>query len=45
MGAITPENPHLANTIGNIIFDYVFELVGEDKTPKITGMLIELPVE
>lgn len=29
--------------IGNIIFQYVEELVGNEHAPKITGMIIDLP--
>ena len=45
MPAITEKNPHLRTQVGQCIYDYVTMLVGPDKAPKITGMLIELPVE
>lgn len=38
-------NPHLKEQVGNLIFDYVQMIVGTEKAPKITGMLIELPVQ
>jgi len=31
--------------VGEFIFEYVEKLVGETKAPKITGMLIDLPIE
>ena len=29
--------------IGNFIYDFVEKFVGEERAPKITGMLIDLP--
>ena len=31
--------------MGSTIFDFVVQLVGPERAPKITGMLIELPVQ
>lgn len=31
--------------MGEFIFEYVEKLAGEEKAPKITGMLIDLPIE
>lgn len=31
--------------VGEFIFSYVEELVGENLAPKITGMLIDLPID
>lgn len=42
--ALNPNNPHLKQQVGGCIYEYVQQLVGDDKAPKITGMLIELPV-
>jgi hypothetical protein len=42
--ALNPNNPHMKQQVGGCIYEYVHNLVGEDKAPKITGMLIELPV-
>lgn len=42
--ALHPNNPHLKQQVGGCIYEYVQSLVGDDKAPKITGMLIELPV-
>jgi len=42
--ALHPNNPHLKQQVGGCIYEFVQSLVGDDKAPKITGMLIELPV-
>jgi len=31
--------------VGQVIFEFVCMMVPQDRAPKITGMLIELPVE
>ena len=41
---MTERNPYLKEQVGNLIFDFVQNLIGQEKAPKITGMLIELPV-
>lgn len=43
--AIVPQNPHLKNQVGHAIYEFVQAIVGENKAPKITGMLIELPID
>ena len=43
--AIVPENTNYKRMVGEFIYEYVEKLVGEDKAPKITGMLIDLPIE
>lgn len=43
--AIVPNNPNLKQFVGEFIYEYVEKIVGEDKAPKITGMLIDLPIE
>lgn len=43
--AVTEKNPHLKDQVGQCIFDFIVMLVGHEKAPKITGMLIELPVQ
>jgi polyadenylate-binding protein len=43
--AVDERNVHMKDQVGNTIYDYVLQLCGPDKAPKITGMLIELPVE
>jgi hypothetical protein len=45
ISAIQPHNPHLKNQVGHAIYEFVQQLVGDEKAPKITGMLIELPLD
>jgi hypothetical protein len=42
--ALNPNNPHMKQQVGSCIYEYVQRLVGDEKAPKITGMLIELPI-
>lgn len=42
--SITEKNPYYKDSVGNLIYDYVHMIIGPEKAPKITGMLIELPV-
>jgi hypothetical protein len=42
--SVTEKNPYLKEQVGHLIYDYVQGIIGVDKAPKITGMLIELPV-
>ncbi len=41
--AIVPENPNIKSLVGEFIYEYVEKFVGEQRAPKITGMLIDLP--
>jgi hypothetical protein len=43
--AVVPNNPNLKQFVGEFIYEYVERLVGEERAPKITGMLIDLPLE
>lgn len=43
--AVNERNPYLRQQVGSTIFDFVVQLVGPERAPKITGMLIELPVQ
>src|SRR5687768_6196256 len=38
--AVVKSNPNYKNQVGEAIFEYVEKLAGEQKAPKITGMLI-----
>jgi len=38
-------NPYLKEQVGSAIFEFVTMIVPQEKAPKITGMLIELPVD
>jgi hypothetical protein len=42
--AVQERNQYLKEQVGHLIYDYVQKIIGVDKAPKITGMLIELPV-
>jgi hypothetical protein len=43
--AADPRNPNLKAQVGEVIYEFVEKIAGEDKAPKITGMLIDLPIE
>ena len=43
LGAVNDLNPNYKQTVGGAIFDSVQKLVN-DYAPKVTGMLIDLPV-
>ena len=43
--AVTPQNPNYKQQVGEFIYEYVENIVGEEKAPKITGMLIDLHPE
>lgn len=43
--AVVPQNPNYKAQVGEIIYEYVEKIAGESKAPKITGMLIDLPLE
>ena len=44
MPAVVPNNPNYKAQVGEFIYEYVEKIAGEDKAPKITGMLIDLPL-
>lgn len=41
---ILPSNPNYKCQAGEFIFEYVEKIVGEQRTPKITGMLLDLSI-
>ena len=43
--AVVPQNPNYKGQVGEFIYEYVEKIAGEEKAPKITGMLIDLPIE
>jgi hypothetical protein len=43
--SISEKNPYLKERVGECIFPFIKNFVGNERAPKITGMLIELPVE
>lgn len=40
---VTEQNPFYKNQVGTAIYNFVVELVGQARAPKITGMIIDLP--
>lgn len=42
--AIVEINPSYKQTVGSCIFEFVTKIVGPQYAPKITGMLIDLPI-
>ena len=42
--AIVVINPVYKQTVGSVIFEFVTKIVGPQYAPKITGMLIDLPI-
>lgn len=42
--AITEINPSYKQIVGSTIFEFVTRLAGQQYAPKITGMLIDLPI-
>jgi len=43
--AVVKGNPNYKNQVGEYIFEYVEKIAGDQPAPKITGMLIDLPIE
>lgn len=43
--SVQERNPLLKDQVGQAIFEYVNMMVAPERAPKITGMLIELPVD
>jgi len=41
--AIIPDNPNYKDQVGTVLYEFVAQLVGP-QAPKITGMLIDLPI-
>ena len=44
MSAIVPNNLSLTQIVGNVIYPFVSKLIGSEKAPKITGMLLDLTI-
>jgi hypothetical protein len=42
--AVSPQNPNYKAQVGEFIYEYVEKIAGETQAPKITGMLIDLPI-
>jgi len=45
MPSIQEVNPKYKEQVGNCIYDFVLQQVGQERAPKVTGMLIDLPIE
>jgi len=46
--SVSEKNKHLKNQVGQLIFPYIQTMLGPNaqaRVPKITGMLIELPLD
>jgi len=43
--ACTERNKHLKEQVGQMIFPFIQKLIPQNRAPKITGMLIELPID
>jgi hypothetical protein len=43
--SVTERNVYLKDQVGQAIYEYVAMMVPQDRAPKITGMLIELPID
>lgn len=43
--AVVPENPNYKEQVGTCFFDFIKQIAGPDKAPKVTGMLIDLPID
>lgn len=41
---VNPANPTYKNSVGEFIYEFVEQIAGDEFAPKITGMLIDLPV-
>ena len=42
--SVQERNPYIKEQVEHLIFDYVQMLIGKEKAPMITSMLIDLPV-
>lgn len=45
MPSIQEANHKYKEQVGNCIYDFVLQQVGQERAPKVTGMLIDLPIE
>ena len=43
--AVDKANPNYKAQVGEVIYEYVEKISDEQLAPKITGMLIDLPIE
>jgi len=45
IAGVNPNNLNYKQQVGETIYEWVERIAGEDKAPKITGMLLDLPLE
>ncbi len=45
VNAVQADNPNYKRQIGDFIYEHVESICGGEKAPKVTGMLIDLPIE
>lgn len=43
--SIVPENPMYRDNAGTVFYQYVHGMVGPQRAPKVTGMLIDLKID
>lgn len=43
--SVVPQNEMYRTQVGTVIYDYVIQISGPERAPKITGMLIDLPLQ
>ena len=43
--SVVPQNEMYKTQVGTVIYDYVLGITGAERAPKITGMLIDLPMQ
>lgn len=44
MPTVQKRNPNFKEQVGQIMIEYIEKMVGPDRAPKITVILIELPI-
>ena len=44
LAAVVPENVNYKDQVGTVLYDFITHIVGP-KAPKVTGMLIDLPID
>jgi hypothetical protein len=42
--AVQEKNANYPDQVGQLIYDFILQMVGQEHAPKITGMLIDLPI-
>jgi hypothetical protein len=43
--AVDINNPNYKQQVGEVIYEFVEKIAGDEQAPKITGMLIDLPID